>query len=542
MFINFSDIPRNQNLFLDYLYEFENVEEFYKHNFRNRESFTELFDKIIESRKNLTFNIHDLVKNQYNNLPLTSSRTQQNIELLKNPKTLAIVTGQQLGVIGGPLYTIYKIVTAIKLASHLSERYSGYNFVPVFWMEGDDHDFNEVHQISFPNKDNNLVTIKYKDDISDDEIKPSIGKLKIDESISAFFNELDENLRDSDFKPELLSKLKSFYNEGKTFNESFRELLFWLFDEKGLIIFNPIDDEVKKVLKDIYLKEVLNFREHTQVMVSRSAKLEEIYHAQVKVKPVNLFYQIDEGRHSVEPVEDIFKLKRKRKQFTKEEILDEINLHPERFSANVLLRPVCQDYLFPTALYVAGPSEISYFAQITPIYEFFGIECPIVYPRSSATIVEKAVSTFMDKYELELYDVFMGSESLKEKVLSILSDNKIDQVFEEINNQIELSFDTIKENLFAVDKTLADASLKYKERVFNSLNELKAKTNKAQEKKYETTLRQLEKLAILLYPKENLQERELSFVYFYSKYGREIINRIFESLEINQFEHQLISI
>lgn len=542
MFINFGDIPKNHNLFLDYLYEFENVAEFYKYNFRDKEKYPDIFRNILKKKTSSEFNISKLIEEQYKELPESSEKTSKNIKLLEMPKTLAVITGQQLGILSGPLYTIYKIITAIKLASQLNERFVDFNFVPVFWMESDDHDFNEVHKICILNNDNNIVTLKYKEDVSDDEIRASVGNLIFDESINDFVSQLEQSLRSTEFRDKIISKVKEIYQPGKTFKQSFRELIFWLFDEYGLIIFDPSADEVKKALKPIFLYEINNFRTHTQKLVSVSATLEEVYHAQVKVKPVNLFYHIDSGRHSIEPVDEIFKLKRKRKQFTKEEIITEINEHPERFSPNVLLRPITQDYLFPTAFYVAGPSEVSYFAQIHPLYEFFNIEPPIIYPRSSATLIEKSVVNFMEKYDLTMRDVFLGTEQLKEKILSSVAENNIDEIFENAVKNINLVFDDLKEKLFSVDKTISDSSTRYREKVLYAVNELKSKTEKAYESRFEVILRQISKLTNLLYPNENLQERELNYFYFANKFGENFYKKLYDELSISEFEHQIIEI
>lgn len=542
MFINFGDIPKNVNLFLDYVYEFENVAGFYKHNFRDREKYPEVFKNILLKRSSISSDISKLVEEQYSTDFNVSERTLKNISLLNQPKTLAVVTGQQIGIIGGPLYTIYKILTAIKLTAQLNERYSEYNFVPVFWMESDDHDFNEVHQINILNNENNLVNIKYKEDISDDEIRTSVGNIEFDESINNFFSELERNLRNTEFKETILKKLSEIYSKGKTFKQSFRDLLLWLFDEYGLIIFDPSFDSVKIRLKNIFLQEIQSFRLHTQKVVSVSATLEEFYHAQVKVKPVNLFYHLDNGRYSIEPVDEVFKLRRKRKQFSKDEIIQEINEHPERFSPNVLLRPITQDYLFPTAFYVAGPSEISYFAQVTPLYEFFNLEPPVIYPRASATLVEKSVLSFMDKYELTITDVFLGKDHLKEKILSAISENNLDEIFDEANKNINLIFDQLKEKLFAIDKTISDSTGKYREKVLFTINELKSKASKAQDTRFETIIRQITKLTNLLYPNENLQERELNYFYFANKFGIQFLKKLYDELSVNEFEHQIIEI
>lgn len=542
MFINFSEIPKHQNLFLDYLYNFNNVSEFYKHNFRNKENYADVFKSVASSKKDKQFHISPIIKAQYSDFQTASEKTKNNIDALDNFNTIAIVTGQQVGILGGPLYTIYKILTAIKLANQFNERFEDHKFVPVFWLEGDDHDFNEVRSMNIFDTENQVLNIGYKSEIEDDDAKLSVGNINFDESINDFLNSLENSLRQSDFKEGLLNKLRNFYVQGKTFKQSFKELIFWLFDEYGLVIFDPQDISVKQLLKPIFSKEINNFQAHTEKLIQRSADLEELYHAQVKVKPVNLFYHTDDGRYSVEPVDEIFKLRRKRKQFTKDEILNEIEEHPERFSPNVLLRPICQDYLLPTGFYIAGPSEISYFAQITPLYDFYKISTPIIYPRTSVTLIEKNVNAALDKYDLTLKDIFSNLNELKHKVIASLSENNIDTSFVNAETEIELIFDRIKENLFAIDKTLVDASSKYKEKVFSVFNELKTKAIKAQENKHETTVRQLTRISHLLYPNENLQEREINFSYFYNKYGIELIKKIFEEMSVNEFEHQIIII
>ena len=542
MFINYSDIPKNHNLFLDYMYEFENVKEFYKHDFRNKDSYTQLFKNISESRKTRQLELSSIIKDQYSFLQNVSEKTLRNIELIDSDKTITVVTGQQLGIFGGPLYTIYKIITAIKLAKQLSERYDDYNFVPVFWLEADDHDFNEVRSINIFNNENNILNIGYHEGIDDDTAKQSVGKINFDDLLNEFFIDFGNNLRDTDFKNELVTKLKECYQVGNSFKRSFIKLLNWLFDIYGLVILDPQDSEVKSLLKPIFKKEINDFVVHTQKLIQTSAKLEEVYHAQVKVKPVNLFYHTDDGRYSVEPVEEIFKLRRKRKQFTKDEILAEIENSPEKFSPNVLLRPICQDYLLPTGFYIGGPSEISYFAQVTPLYDFYNIVTPVIYPRASATILEKNVGASLEKYDLTMNDIFLGLDELKEKVVSELSENNIDKAFKEASTEIELAFDKLKENLFAIDKTLVDASARYRERVISSIDELKSKASKAQDTRHETTIRQLTRISNLLYPLDNLQEREINFSYFYNKYGKDFVKKIYDEISVNEFEHQVITL
>jgi len=541
MYINFSDIPGHQNLFLDYLYEFENVSDFYMYDFRNRENYLKILKNITENRRNLSPDISSVISEQYSNLAPTEL-TEKNLKKLSDKKTLAIVTGQQVGILGGPLYTFYKIITAIKLSRFLSERYDDYNFVPVFWLEGDDHDFNEVRSIKIIDEGNSLSTIGYKEQVEEDDSKQSVGFIKFDSSITDFFKNLSSGLKETEFKASLIEELKDFYLEGKTFKEAFRDLVFKYFDKYGLVIFDPQDSEVKRLLKPIFKKEITDFRLHTEKLVHLSATLEELYHAQVKVKPVNLFLMVDEGRHSIEPVENEYKLRRKRKSFTQEQILELLENEPEKFSPNVLLRPICQDFLLPTAFYIGGPSEISYFAQIKPLYEFYGIVPPIIYPRSSATILENPIANILEKHTVDINDIFIDVENVKKKIINSVEESSIDEMFDGLTKHVETAFDELKEKLIDLDKTIADSSNRYRDKIFGSINELKSKAEKAQQKKYEVTLRQIDRAAVNLFPNSNLQERELNFVYFVNKYGEDFIKKIFDELQINKFEHQVIKL
>jgi bacillithiol biosynthesis cysteine-adding enzyme BshC len=541
MYINFSDIPDHNNLFLDYLYEFENVKEFFNYNFRDQDHYQENFKRITESDRINPSLLKKNLLSQYSGLT-TSNKTKKNIELLAKNNTLAVVTGQQLGLLGGPMYTFYKIITTLKLSKRLNDKFDNYNFVPVFWMEGDDHDFNEVRSINVIGTENTIKNIGYKEHIDPDDAKKSVGALVLDDALDEFFNNLDDSLRDTEFKAPLLSSLKNCYSIGKTFTVSFRELIHSLFDEYGLVILDPFDKKVKELLKPIFKKEIVDFREHTEKLVNISARLEEVYHAQVKVKPVNLFYSTDDGRYSIEPVENEFRLKRKRISFTQEELLEKVDKEPERFSPNVLLRPICQDFLLPTTFYVGGPSEISYFAQVTQLYEFYKLHTPIIYPRSSATLLESNISKTLEKYNISFNDIFMGVDELKKKVVDSLTENNVDEVFSETEKDVELAIDRLQERLYDVDKTIADNSNKYRSKIFNSLNELKNKAEQAQNQKFEVTLRQMERASTMLFPANNLQERVLNYTYFANKYGDRFLKRLYDDLNTDKFEHQVIEL
>lgn len=541
MFINFSDIPGHNNLFLDYLYEPDNIETYYPYDFRDRSNYRDIFVRVIESRKVDNRTLAEIINSQYDNL-IPSPKTLQNISSLKEKNTLAIVTGQQLGLFGGPLYTFYKIISAIKLSRSLNEIYEDFHFVPVFWLEGDDHDFKEISSFNILDKENNLKNIKYIEDEIEDDNHGSVGNILIDNRIDDVFKELKESLRETEFTPALFELLKSSYKKGESFKNAFKNLIFSFFDDYGLIIFDPQDKKIKELLKPVFKKEIIDFRKHSEAVINTSAELEINYHAQVKVRPINLFLSYDNGRHLIEPHEDLYGLKRKRKKFTAEEILELLEKVPESFSPNVLLRPLCQDYIFPTAFYVGGPSEICYFAQTLPLYASYDVVPPIIYPRASITIVEKSISGLLKKYNLSPENVFQNGDKVIDNVLDTLIDTSVEELFANSYSKVELVFDELRENLFALDKTISDASIRTKEKILKHIDELKIKSVEAQRSKHEAAIRQVQKIVVMLYADSTLQERKLNFIYFVNKYGFDLVKIMFQNIVINKFEHQLFEL
>ena len=542
MHISFNNIPGHNKLFLDYLYDYTKVHNFYNHNFRDHSNIKDLFENIASKKAKRNFNLSDLLSNQYSELN-PSQRTLDNINSLNSNKTLAVVTGQQLGILGGPLYTVYKIITTIKLCDKLKTVYNDYDFVPVFWLEGDDHDFNEVRSVNIIDNNNELVKLSYGSESAVDDDRASVGYLKLNEEITEFIDSLKNSLRNTEFTDEIIKNISELYKPGNSFKDAFKRLLFNMFDQKGLILFDPQDKEVKTLLKPIFIEEIKNFREHSAKIISVSAKLEEEYFAQVKIRPVNLFFSNDQGRFLIEPVEDnLFRLKRKKQKFTFDELLSFLENEPERFSPNVLLRPICQDYILPTAFYIGGPGEIAYFAQVNCLYELFNLQAPVIYPRSSATLLEKNIISVLEKNNLAITDIFSDQDEIKNKVINRLSNNSLDEIFDKNKLAIENQLNELLTNISLIDKSLIGTGEKTKQKIFNYLDELKNKSTEAQKRKFEIILRQIEKAYTNIFPNGILQERVLNLIYFQNKYGNELPNRIFDELSIDKFEHQVIEL
>ncbi len=541
MLINYSDIPGFPNLFLDYIYEFDNVQKFYKKNFMDNNSYLQTFEQLKSYVRPHRNDVTNILTDQYLGY-LPSKLTENNINALNDENTFAIVTGQQATLFGGPLYTFYKIITTIKLSNLLKERFSDYNFVPVFWMEVDDHDFKEIQSVNIIDQYNKVKSLIYDDGIEEEINRGSVGKLKFNANINYTIEDLEKSLRDNEFKDEIMNLINNCYYEGITIKEAFKKLLFHFFDEYGLVIFNPQDRRVKDILLPVFEKEIDNYAVHSNENVLRSAELEENYHAQVKVNPINLFYSDGGGRHLVEPVEGEFRFRGRRKRISKDEIKKLLYYDPAAFSPNVLLRPICQDYLFPTAVYVGGPAEVSYFAQVMPNYSFFDLVAPIVFPRASATILEKHIASSIKKYDLSFNEYFFNEKDLINNVLNKISEFDLEDLFAESEENIKKELLKLRESLIQIDEALSDASEKSLQKITQALEILKTKSEQFQARKHEDVVNRIKKVRSFIYPNNTMQERELNFIYFANKYGLDIIKWFFSELIINKPEHQVIEL
>lgn len=541
MYVNYSDLPKFPNLFLDYIYEFKNVEKFYKKSFLDNDSYVETFEQLKNFVRPHRKDISNILEDQYLGY-VQSQLTEDNIQSLNDENTLAVITGQQVGLFGGPLYTFYKIITTIKLSAYLKERFPDYNFVPIFWMEVDDHDFKEVQSTNIIDKYNKIRNLSYDDGLEDKVNRGTVGKLKLNLNINHTIEDLEESLRDNEFKDEILQLISSCYSDGVTFKAAFKKLIFSLFDEYGLLIFNPQDNRVKDLLLTIFEKEIDNHDVHSKANVLRSAELEEDYHAQVKVNSINLFYTDGSGRHLIEPVDGEFRFKGKRTRISKEELKKLLYYDPSAFSPNVLLRPICQDYLFPTAIYTGGPAEISYFAQVIPNYEFFDLVQPIVFPRISATILEKHIASSINKYDLDFNEFFFSEKELVNNILNKVTDHNIEEIFAETKSSIDEILQNLRESLIQIDKGLLNVSEKTLNRISQSLEMLQSKSEDIQGRKHEDVVKSIKKIRHFIYPNNNLQERELNFIYFVNKYGLSFVNKLVDELVTNKPDHQVIEL
>lgn len=552
--VEFNKLPNFNNLFLDYINagkeELEKLKPFFNTMYRDNEDFFKVIDEKVHNYntsryfdKNLLI---EILKHQ--NVTFGGDEyTAANIEKLSDENTFAVVTGQQVGLYTGPVYTILKTITAIKSAKDLHERFPQFNFVPVFWLEAEDHDIDEADHTFIIDRQNELVRIGFEpqENNNDDSNKRNalrVGSIVFGEMINSINEQLRSSLIDTDFKDKIMNLVTKHYREGNDYKTAFAGLMNEIFKGYGVIFIDPSDREIKQLLKPVFEKELASSPKLCETIITQSAELEKNYDLQVKPKVINMFFLHNGNRLLIEPREGgKFALKNSKKRFENDELMNLLEESPELFSPNVILRPVCQDYLLPTAVYIGGPSEISYFAQLKPAYRHYDITMPVIYPRISASIVEGKISKFMNNFNVKFEDIFHHS-FLVSKVVDKLSEVKIDDEIGKYTDELNKIFYDMRNMTVKVDQSLLNIVDNMKEKTKQNLEQFRGKLVNAQAKKSENTTTQIDKVTNNIYPNHNLQEREINIIYFLNKYDDSFIKKLFHETDVNNFNHQVIEV
>jgi bacillithiol biosynthesis cysteine-adding enzyme BshC len=538
--IQFSELPEQSKLYTDYIYDFEKVRKYYGVDFSNDNELRNHFSIVSAGFNPKRKKIVELLRRQ--NAQLNNSADYESmLATLSSENALAVVTGQQVGLFCGPLYTLFKTISAIKLASELKERFPEFEFVPVFWLEGDDHDLDESNHIHLLNSTSDVVRVEAIFTNDEEENLQPLSEIKFDASIEQVFQQVDALLPASDYKPALVNVLAAYYKEGETYSTAFARTLTKILGNNILLI-DPYDAEIKKILKPIFEKEFQTYPKTSEEVIKQSAELEENYHVQVKPRVINLFYIEDGMRRGLEPIGSGMSLRGTKRKLMPEQIRMILETKPESFSPNVVLRPVCQDYLLPTAGYVAGPGEIAYFAQLKGVYQHFGVGMPPLFPRATATILERRVAKIMDKYQLNFLDAFENFEIIMEKALTAANPENIPGEFEKTTAEIKKAIDRLEPLIMRVDPTLKGTMDSTISRMLYHLQHLEEKTTAGYRRKNEQVLQQTKKFQQSIFPNRELQERVLNFTYFYNKYGEEFMELLFRELPAYAKAHKVITI
>jgi bacillithiol biosynthesis cysteine-adding enzyme BshC len=536
----FSQIPHTTRLFTDFLAYSPSVQPFYPHSphfaeWSKAEASSLQYDP---SRRERVSTILERQNRSWD----ASPQTLANLSRLR-AGAAAIVTGQQVGLFGGPMFAIYKALTAVKLAEEATA--TGIDAVPVFWLATYDHDLAEVNHVSIPGSDGLLRTLTSS---SHGVPGAPVSNVRLGEEILPVVEEAVSLLGDS----EASQFLRESYRPGETLGTAFARFYTRLFSQWGVILLDASDAELHHVAAPIYRAAIERAEDLDTALLARGDALERAgYYQQVKVTPssVLLFATRDGARTAIHRregsnrgVEFAIGGEPGAERISSAELLDRIASAPENFSPNVLLRPVVQDYLLPTLAYTGGAAEAAYFAQVGAVYEKIpGRVTPIV-PRFSATVVEPKVQRWLGQYGITVRDAFDGPEALRQTLASRSLPAGLQAAFERANQSVEESFSGLQEALAKLDPTLVEASQTGASKVKYQLDRLRERAMAAELRRSEVVSRHAVALSQALYPENALQERGVAGIYFVARHGTELLRSIYDTMRTDCHDHQILEL
>jgi len=466
--------------------------------------------------------------------------TYESIEKLRKEDSLCIFAGQQAGLYGGPLLTLYKAIGIAKTAKNL-EKELGRPVVPIFWIAADDHDFDEINHAFMLDAQGEIEKLSY--DRSPKTPVPAAEMLFDDEkSYRALVDKTQRICGSSEFTAEMYRRLFAAYLMNNNFVNAFARFMLDILPDFGLVMFSPADKEVKSVSKGFFKRLAEGHFRAKELLKETAVDLEEDgYHIQVEKKDtaVHLFYHAP-ARCPIHFEDDSFIVDEKRLGLPA--FLDLIDKHPERFSPDVLTRPLWQSFLFPVVVQAGGPSEIAYFSQIGKLFELFNMTQPFYIFRPALTIVERRHEIAMHDLSIGLTDLTGDVEDIVNRISVQSFPKEMEAKIAEFRNKFEVEFQAFFGAVRQFDESLEPMGKQTYGKIDFALNAFEKKIYDHHKKKMETTRNHIYKLAAALYPNRNLQERSLNINYFIAKYGPGIVDFIAEKIDVNSKEHQLLYI
>lgn len=512
-------------LIVDYLDEKSELKPFYNR-FPKIENFK---DQIAEKQQNFPHENRKLLvaelEKQYLNFDI-SEETQKNIQLLKSNNAFTITTGHQLNLFTGPLYFIYKIVSTINLCKQLKKNYPNQDFVPVYWMASEDHDYEEINYFNF--KNNKIQWEK--------ECKGPVGRLAtsgLEELLDTFTKELGT----SENAKYLIDLFTKSYLEHSNLAAATRYLANELFKEEGLLIVDGDSAELKKIVAP-FIKEELLHQTSFEKVTKTATQLSE-YKIQVNPREINLFYIEDDLRERILLENGTYKVNNTTITFTQNEILNELENHPEKFSPNVILRPLYQEVVLPNLCYIGGGGELAYWLELKSNFEANNITFPILLLRNSVVIATTKQAAKGSKLGIRFGELFLNQQELISQKTKEVSKFSIDFTMQK--EALENQFKELNAIALQTDKSFIGAVKAQEAKQIKGLENLEKRLLKAEKRVHTEYLKQIMDLQNELFPNQSLQERKLNFSEFYLEYGADLIQKLLTELEPLKQEFKVIT-
>lgn len=524
-YIDYQDTNSFSKTLIAYLENNPELQEFYG-NKPNLEG----FGKQIDQKNGFKYRalLVDQLREQYGDLLPESTAVSSNLSILLSENTYTVTTGHQLNIFTGPLYFIFKIMTAIRLAADLKKAYPDKNFVPVYWMATEDHDFEEInHTRVFGKKiawDTPTVSATGRMDTSsiDDAVKQYKAILGL-----------------SDNSCKLNAKVDGAYLKFGNLADATRAFVHSLFQEYGLVIIDADRAAFKEVFKPIIKEDILGEKSYSAIQRT-SDNLEKLgFSAQVQSREINFFYLTDSFRERIVRTDDgRYEVLHQGLYFTEEELLQEIDAHPERFSPNVVMRPMYEEVILPNLAYIGGGAEIVYWLQLKANFDQYGIDFPILVPRNSAMITDDTIAGKIYRLDLTFKSIFKPILTLKNDYVRRQTKHRLN-----LNDEwMELNaiFGKIKLRAHKIDPSLGPSTDAVKARLKKAIKNLEKKLLKAEKRNHGEALTQLERVKEKLFPGGGLQERTENFALLYVKYGDDLFEELYKHFNPLDFKFSIL--
>lgn len=534
--LDYRELSSYKALFLDYLYDFDRLASFFAGDPRKSSAWVEtagLVDRYARDRARLAN-----LLGQLNRSLGADEQAMGTIDAI-HKGALAIVTGQQVGLFGGPLYTLYKAMTAAVIARSASSQL-GRAVVPLFWMDADDHDFDEIRHVRLVDASHQLVTVSY--DVNGKPERLPVARLRLERSVEEMLEKTDASLPTSEFKRDVLDSLREAYSVGTSLTRAFGQWLLRMTRGTGLAVVDPTMPELKALAAPLFEREASERSESTRlVQETTDALVAQGYHAQATTTEdaLNLFYAAPERFHILSE-DSGFRIAADGRLLPLKELRTLIHEEPEQFSPNVLLRPLFQDALLPTLAYIAGPNELAYFAQLKAVYRHFELPMPLVFPRASFTVVERSQAKFMQRYGVQLTDLRANDESTLNQILKQQAPPQLEEDLARARSCVREILQALERDLRAVDPTLVSTVKSARGKLLHQIDHLEKKSFRAIKRKDDTLRRQFFSARTALFPDFDMQERCLSPVQYLAKYGWFFSELVSQSIDVDAPAHVLL--
>ncbi len=458
----------------------------------------------------------EVLQEQYKVLPENEISKSQ-IKSILNPNTFTIITAHQPLLFGGPLYFITKALSIIHLTSDLNSKYPDLHFVPIYYLGAEDHDFEEVNHVNLFGK-----KLEWKNNSSG-----PVGTMTL-ETLAPTLEQLKEILGSSPNAVELFEILNDFYTNSKNYSEATRKLIHYFLGTYGLIVIDTNDSRLKKNFIPIIKKEIFDQNSIKLVSETQLQLNQKGYKTQAFAREINFFYMQLDSRERIVEEDGMFKVLNTTLNFTKEAMNQEIENHPERFSPNVIMRPLYQEFTFPNIAYVGGGGEVAYWLERKSQFEFFNIPFPVIIRRNSLAWVDNAISKKLQKFKLNFENLIKDSDTAVKIYLHQNTDVKLELNQEKA--EILLIFDKIVQKSKQVESTLENVMVGERNKIGQLIDQLESRILRAEKQKEEVNINQINNIYQKLFPNNGMQERFDNFLPFYLKYGRDFFEILIENL------------